>query len=77
MNTSKELEHIYKQSLEQNIIEDISAKKHIELRHAVEIYYKSKLAIQIGTGEYGIQYLDYHVLADDLIDNESELFLSH
>ena len=25
-------------------------------------------------GKYGIQYLDYHVLANDLLENESELF---
>lgn len=74
MNTQKELEHIYKQSLEQSIIENLAEKLNIELRLATEIYYNSKLTIQISTGEYGIQYLDYHVLTDDLIENETELF---
>lgn len=74
MNTKKELEHIYRQSLEQIIIEDLSEKLNIDLRAATEIYYNSRLAIQISAGEYGIQYLDHHVLADDLIENEPELF---
>ena len=74
MNTQKELDHIYKQSLEQSTIEDLAKKLNIELRLATEIYYNSKLAIQISTGEYGIQYLDHHVLTDDLIENETELF---
>lgn len=75
MNYSQDpLEHIYKQSLEQSIIEDIAEKKAIDYRLATEIYYKSKLAQQISAGKYGIQYLDHHVLAQDLLENESELF---
>lgn len=76
MNQANELEHIYKQSLEQNIIEDISSKQGIDLRVATEIYYRSNLALQVSAGTYGIQYLDHHVLSDDLIENEPELFSS-
>lgn len=68
------LEHIYKQTLEQSIIEDIASEKKIELRLATEIYYRSKLAQQISAGEYGIQYLSHQALARDLIENEVELF---
>ena len=75
MSCSQEsLEHIYRQSLEQSIIEDIASEKKIELRLATEIYYKSKLAQQISAGEYGIQYLSHQVSARDLIENESEIF---
>ena len=75
MSCSQEsLEHIYRQSLEQSIIEDIASEKKIELRLATEIYYKSKLAQQISAGEYGIQYLSHQVLARDVIENESEIF---
>lgn len=74
--SQKSLEHIYKQLLEQSIIEDIAAEQGINLRLATEIYYKSKLAKQVSAGEYGIQYLSHYVLAHDLIENEPELFLA-
>ena len=40
----------------------------------MDIYYSSVLAEQIALGMYDIQYLDRHVLAEDLMENESELF---
>ena len=69
-----ELERIYRRSLEQSIIEDIALQKNINYRFAAEAYYRSRLAWQISAGEYGVQYLDHHVLVKDLIENESELF---
>ena len=38
------------------------------------IYYHSQLAKQISEGTYGIQYLSANYLANDLIENEPEIF---
>ena len=46
----------------------------IVLRKAFDIYYSSKLAEQISNGSYGIENMDAKYLAEDLIENESELF---
>lgn len=64
----------YKQNLEESIIDYLSEIKKIDLRTAMSIYYKSKLSEQIEKGMYGIDNLDYKNLAEDLIENESELF---
>ena len=60
MNDRKNIDYIYKQNLEESIIEYLSKKKNIELRLAMHIYYQSKLARQIEQGglwhrEYGLQ----------------------
>jgi len=39
-------------------------------REAVDIYYKSRLCEQIHAGNYGIQYMDYKYLVEDLLENE-------
>ena len=39
-----------------------------------QLYYKSKLSAQIANREQGIENLDAKYLAEDLIENESELF---
>ena len=44
MVDKKELEEVYKQNLENDIINAISKIKKIELRKAFDIYYSSKLA---------------------------------
>lgn len=41
---------------------------------AMDLYYNSKLADKIQDGKEGIQYLDYKVLSQILIDTEAELF---
>ena len=46
----------------------------IVLRKAFDIYYSSKLAEQISNNSYGIENMDAKYLAEDLIENESELF---
>ena len=43
-------------------------------RLVVIIYYSSKLAEQISNDSYGIENMDAKYLAEDLIENESELF---
>ena len=68
------LTKFYKEELENNIIITLSEIKHIDLRKAFDIYYSSKLAEQIDEGKYGIENLDHHYLANDLIENEPELF---
>lgn len=70
----KQMEEIYKQNLENDIIVAISKIKEIELRKAFDIYYSSKLATQIADGTCGIENMDAKYLAEDLIENESELF---
>ncbi len=65
---------IYKQNLEDDIITQVAKIKNISLRDALNIYYKSRLARQINDGSYGIENMDYKYLANDLIENESELF---
>lgn len=74
MIDNNRLSEIYKQNLEESIIAYLSEKKNIELRISMDIYYRSKLASQIAEGMYGIENLDYKYLAQDLIENESELF---
>lgn len=64
----------YKQNLEESFIAYLAEIKNIELRIAMDIYYRSQLASQIEEGLYGIENLDYKYLVQDLIENESELF---
>ena len=72
----KILEFEYKQNLENNIVRFLSEQRKIDLREAMDIYYRSSLAKQIESGMYGIENMDYKYLAQDLIDNESDLFQS-
>ncbi|MBR4417023.1 MAG: hypothetical protein IKS67_09645 [Victivallales bacterium] len=48
--------------------------KALDLRKAMDIYYKSRLARQINAGKYGIDNMDARYLAEDLLENEPELF---
>lgn len=73
MVDKKQLEEVYKQNLENDIINAISEMKEIDLRKAFDIYYSSKLAEQISNDSYGIENMDAKYLAEDLIENESEL----
>ena len=74
MINKKNIDFIYKQNLEESIIEYLSTKKNLELRQAMDIYYHSRLAKQIEQGTYGIENMDYKYLAEDLMENEPELF---
>ena len=76
MVNKKQLEEFYKQNLENDIINVISEIKGIDLRKALDIYYSSKLAEQIENGSYGIENMDAKYLAEDLIENEPELFVN-
>lgn len=70
MTNKNDLTSIYRQNLENDIIEYLAQKLKIDLRDAMEKYYSSKLAKQIECGENGIYNLDYKILAEDLIENE-------
>lgn len=76
MVDKKQLEDFYKENLEEDIIDEISKVKGIELRNACDIYYSSKLAGQISNDSFGIENMDAKYLAEDLIENEPELFIS-
>ena len=68
MVDKKTLEEVYKQNLENDIINAISEIK------GIDIYYSSKLAEQISNDSYGIENMDAKYLAEDLIENEPDLF---
>ncbi len=74
MKNKKNIDYIYKQNLEESIIEYLSKERNLELRQAMDIYYHSRLAKEIEQGTYGIDNMDYKYLAQDLIENEPELF---
>ena len=65
---------IYKQNLEKDIILNIAKMRGVDIRKAFDIYYSSKLSEQIRVGKYGIENMDAQYLAEDLIENESDLF---
>ena len=69
-----ELNVIYKRNLEQGIIEYLVAVKKMPRETAMDIYYRSKLAEQIQEGQCGIENLDEKYLAEDLMENEPQLF---
>lgn len=65
----------YKERLEERIIAYLSEWKEIALEQAIDAYYRSRLAGQISKGLYGIENMDYKYLAEDLVENEPELFM--
>nr|WP_300323390.1 hypothetical protein [uncultured Anaerostipes sp.] len=71
----KNLARIYKENLEESIIQYLAETKKIDYRDAMDIYYRSRLAKQIENGDYGIENMDYKYLVEDMIENEKELFL--
>ena len=75
MTDSKQIDVVYKQNLENDIIKELARIKGIELRRAIDIYYSSKLALQIAEGICGVENMDYKYLVEDLIENEWNLFL--
>lgn len=74
MIDKNKLNNIYKEILDEKIINHLAYIKKMPLRQAMDIYYNSKLSKQIYNGEYGIENLDYKYLVQDLIENEPDLF---
>ena len=68
------LEKIYQEGLEERLIQYLAETNGISLAKAMDIYYRSNIAGLIHEGKYGVQYLDYKVLAQILRDTEPELF---
>lgn len=61
------VENSHKERLEEKIIIFCLAdRKGLELEKAMDIYYNSRLASLIESGAYGIKYLDFRVLTDEL-----------
>lgn len=58
------LEKLYQERLEERIISRISEIQNISLEQAMDIYYSSNLSREINLGTYGIQYMDYKILAE-------------
>lgn len=74
MTDGMELEKLYKESLEENLVEYIAEKKKLSFEDAMDRYYKSNMSSNISDGRYGIQYLDYRHLGELLFETEPELF---
>lgn len=64
------LEKYYKEALEERIIAHLAKVKNITLEQAMDIYYHSHLAQKIHEGKDDVQYLDYKVLVQILLDTE-------
>ncbi len=71
---SKPSVDFYRQDLEIDIISSLAKKRKIGIREATDIFYRSRLSRQISQGLYGIDNMDSQYLADDLTENEPELF---
>lgn len=68
------IEKFYQEGLEERLISYLAKENGISLEKAMDIYYRSNMAKQIHEGSYGVQYLDYKVLARILMITESHLF---
>lgn len=64
----------YTAALEEEIVENLAEIAGLDLSSAMDAYYRSRLAQQIAEGELGLQYLSAKYLAEDLVENEPELF---
>ena len=66
---------IYRERLEERIIGYLAQTQGLTLDVAMDCYYRSRLAGQINAGTFGMDNLDYKYLAEDLVENEPELFV--
>lgn len=69
----KALENIYQENLEERIIAYLAETCNFSYERAMDLYYNSKLSDKIHLGKNGIQYLDYKVLVQILLETEKEL----
>ena len=69
------LENYYQEGLEERLISHLAKVKNLPLEQAMDIYYQSRLAQIIHDGADDVQYLDYKVLVQILLDTEPELFV--
>lgn len=68
--SAETLENIYQENLEEKIIAYLAERCDISYEKAMNLYYSSKLSDKIYLGKNGIQYLDYKVLAQILLETE-------
>ncbi|MCM1261824.1 MAG: hypothetical protein NC313_03810 [Butyrivibrio sp.] len=66
----KALENIYQENLEERIIAYLAETCSFSYERAMDLYYNSKLSDKIHLGRNGIQYLDYKVLVQILLETE-------
>ncbi len=66
------LESVYLENLEERIIAYLAKICDFSYEKAIDLYYSSKLSDKIYLGKDGIQYLDYKVLAQILLETEKE-----
>lgn len=71
---TKKAVDLYRQNLSVKIIGELSRLRKMSIREAADVYYRSRLSGQIAAGLFGIDNLDYKYLANDLIENEPDLF---
>lgn len=64
----------YTEELDERIIDYLSQIRSIPRETAMDVYYRSRLSSQIADRKFGIENLDYKYLAEDLVENEPELF---
>ena len=64
----------YAQELERKIILRLAELKGVDISTAMDWYYRSRLADQVARNQDDIAFLDSKYLANDLIENEPELF---
>lgn len=67
------LEQVYQENLEERLIEHLAKVCGFSYEKAMDVYYNSKLSDKIYLGKDGIQYLDYKVLVQILLETEKEL----
>lgn len=67
------LERTYQENLEERIMAYLAKICGFSYEKAMEVYYSSKLSDKIYFGKDGIQYLDYKVLTQILLETEKEL----
>lgn len=67
------IESVYQENLEERIIAYLAEVCDFSFEKAMDVYYSSKLSDKIYLGKNGIQYLDYKVLVQILLETEREL----
>lgn len=67
------LERVYQENLEERIMAYLAEACNFSYEKAMDLYYSSKLSDKIYLGKDGIQYLDYKVLAQILLETEKDL----
>ena len=74
--TAQDFRGIFHQLLEEDIVRCLAELKNMDLRQSLDVFYKSRLAKEVEDGSYGIDCMSPRWLAEDLIENESELLVA-